>query len=152
QWITDRELSDVRGAIAFVERWLEQHDLPREIGLFGISRGACAAIAAAAENPAVRALVCDGAFSTDCTIEYLMKRWAYIFATVKVVYENHPPVFWRFLRWCMLCCAAREFRCSFPSVRKAILRMTPRPMLFIHGEKDSYLPVEQSRLLYALAP
>jgi hypothetical protein len=24
-------------------------------------------------------------------------------------------------------------------------------MLFIHGEKDSYLPVEQSRKLYALA-
>jgi pimeloyl-ACP methyl ester carboxylesterase len=52
----------------------------------------------------------------------------------------------------MLCHAGREFRCSFPSVRKAILRMPPRPMLFIHGEKDSYLPVEQSRLLYALAP
>lgn len=152
QWVTDRELSDIRGAIAFVEHSLAQHRLPHAIGLFGISRGACAAIIAAAQNPAVRALVCDGAFSTDCTIEYLMKRWAYIFATVKVVYENHPPVFWRFLRWCMLCCAAREFRCNFPSVRKAILRMTPRPMLFIHGEKDSYLPVEQSRLLYALAP
>jgi dipeptidyl aminopeptidase/acylaminoacyl peptidase len=29
--------------------------------------------------------------------------------------------------------------------------MSPRAMLFIHGEKDSYLPVEQSRRLFALA-
>ena len=29
--------------------------------------------------------------------------------------------------------------------------MTPRPILFIHGEKDSYIPVEQSRRLYAVA-
>ncbi len=29
--------------------------------------------------------------------------------------------------------------------------MTPRPILFIHGENDSYLPVDQSRMLYALA-
>jgi fermentation-respiration switch protein FrsA (DUF1100 family) len=36
-------------------------------------------------------------------------------------------------------------------VRKAIQRMKPRAMLFIHGEKDSYIPVQQSRLLYALA-
>jgi pimeloyl-ACP methyl ester carboxylesterase len=96
-------------------------------------------------------MVSDGVFSTDRTIEYFMKRWAYIFARVRIVYENHHPAFWKFLRWSMMHFARREFRCDFPSVRKAIQRMTPRPMLFIHGEKDSYLPVEQSRLLYALA-
>jgi pimeloyl-ACP methyl ester carboxylesterase len=152
QWVTDREVDDMRGAIAFVENWLEERGLPRRIGVFGISRGACAAILVAAEDPAVTAVVSDGAFSTDSTIESLMKRWAYIFAKVRVLYENHHPAFWRFLRWRMMRHAAREFRCRFPSVRKAIIRMTPRPMLFIHGEKDSYLPVEQSRLLYALAP
>ena len=59
----------------------------------------------------------DGAFSTDRTIEYFMKRWAYIFAKVKVVYENHHPAFWRFLRWLLFVVARREFRCTFPSVR-----------------------------------
>ena len=29
------------------------------------------------------------------------------------------------------------------------MRMVPRPILFIHGGRDSYIPVEQSRLLYA---
>jgi len=28
----------------------------------------------------------------------------------------------------------------------------PRPILFIHGERDSYIPVEQSQLLYEAAP
>lgn len=151
QWVTEREVNDIRGAVAYVQRWLDEQGLPREVGLFGISRGACASILIAAENPEIRALVCDGAFSTDSTIEWLMKRWAYIFASVQLVNENGWPEFWSFLRWLMMCFAQREFRCTFPSVRKAIMRMKPRPILFIHGEKDSYLPVEQSRLLYALA-
>ena len=151
QWVTDREVNDMRGAVAFVQRWLEEQGHATDIGLFGISRGACAAILAAAENEDIRVIVADGAFSTDTTIEHFMKRWAYIFAKVRVVYQNHPPIFWRFLRWSMIGFARREFRCRFPSVRKAIQRMTPRPILFVHGEKDSYLPVEQSRRLYALA-
>ncbi|MFQ5807723.1 MAG: alpha/beta hydrolase [Phycisphaerae bacterium] len=151
QWVSDREVADLRGAVAYVTEWLEQRGFARQIGLFGISRGACAGILAAAENPDIRVIVSDGAFSTDRTIEHFMKRWAYIFAKVRIVYENHHPAFWRFLRWSMMHFARRQFRCAFPSVRKAIQRMTPRPTLFIHGEKDSYLPVEQSRLLYALA-
>jgi len=152
QWVTDRDLDDMRGAAAFAEHWLARQGHPTGFGIFGTSRGACAAILLAVENPHIRAIVSDGAFSTDSTIEYFMRRWAYIFARVRFVYENHPPMFWRFLRWAMIHCAAHEFKCRFPSVQKAIRRITPRPMLFIHGEKDSYLPVEQSRRLYALAP
>lgn len=151
QWVTDREVDDMRGAVAFAQRWLEQRGLAPEIGAFGISRGAGAAILVAAENPGVRAIISDGGFSTDTTIEGYMKRWAYIFAKVRFVYENHPPTFWRFLRWAMIYFARREFKCRFPSVRKALARMPPRPILLIHGERDSYVPVEQSRRLYALA-
>ncbi len=152
QWITDRELHDIRGALAFASDWLAQRDLPRQVGIFGISRGACAAICEAAGNEQVTAIVCDGVYSTDRTIEYFMRRWAYIFAKVRVIYENHHPRFWMFLRWSLMQVARHTFRCSFPSVAKAITRMKPRPMLFIHGQRDSYLPVELSRQLYALAP
>jgi pimeloyl-ACP methyl ester carboxylesterase len=152
QWITNREMYDIRGAIAFVQDRLQRRRLPTELGLFGISRGACAAIVAAAECEDVKAIVCDGAYSTDRTIEYFMRRWAYIFAKVRIIYENHHPCFWVFLRWSLMLVARRKFKCTFPSVVKAIRRMSPRPMYFIHGERDSYLPVELSRLLYALAP
>ncbi|MFQ6047810.1 MAG: alpha/beta hydrolase [Phycisphaerae bacterium] len=151
QWVSDRELADILGAVAFVEDWLERHGWPVEIGLFGISRGACAAILAAEHDPRIRCLICDGAFSTDTILEYLMKRWAYIFARVRFVYQNHPPSFWRLLRWIVMRFTRRYFRCEFPSVRKALMRMAPRPVFFIHGQKDSYIPVEQTHLLYGLA-
>lgn len=152
QWPTEREVDDMLGAIAFVEDWLEQQGRPVEIALFGISRGAGAAILAAQHNPAIKAIITDGAFSSDTTLEYLMKRWAYIFAKVRFVYENHPPQFWRFLRWLLFRECKHKLGCVFPSVRKALKRMRPDlPILFIHGGRDSYIPVEQSQLLYKCA-
>lgn len=153
QWPSDRELNDMLGAIAYVEDWLERQGRPVALGLFGISRGAGAAVLAAQNNPAVKALVLDGAFSSDILIEYLIKRWAYIFAKVRFVYENHPPIFYRFLRRLLYRACKRELGCTFPSIRKALKRTpAPKPMLFIHGERDSYIPVEQSQLLYSMAP
>jgi pimeloyl-ACP methyl ester carboxylesterase len=153
QWPTNHELDDVLGAIAYVEDWLESRGRPVEVGLFGISRGAGAAILAAQNNKTVKAIIADGAFSSDTTLEHLMKRWAYIFAKVRFVYENHPPQFWRFLRWLLFCECRKRLNCTFPSVRKALTRMEgPRPIFFIHGERDSYIPVEQSHMLYELAP
>lgn len=151
QWASDREVSDMIGAIAYVEDMLETRGDPVKLGIFGISMGAGAAILASQNDPRVHALCVDGAFSTDTTIEHLMKRWAYIFAKVRFVYENHPPAFWRILRWGMIQQAQRDLGVEFPSVRKALMRMNPRPMFFIHGERDSYIPVEQTELLYALA-
>src|SRR3972149_5628098 len=139
------------GAIAFISSYLEQEDRPCDIGVFGISRGGGAAILAAAAVESVRAIVTDGAFSSDTTLEYLMRRFATIFARIRVVAENHPPMFWRFLRWLLFRECARRFKCRFPSVRKAVVRMGPKPILLIHGEKDSYIPIAQSQALYDLA-
>jgi len=151
QWLTDREVNDIRGAIAYVEDLLESQGRPKEIALFGISRGACATILAAVHNPNVKAIVVDGLFSTDNILEHLMRRWAYIFAKFRVVYENHHPLFWTFLRWVVVQVCRREMNCDFPSVRKALLRMPPKPLLMIHGQRDSYIPVHQAENLYALA-
>jgi pimeloyl-ACP methyl ester carboxylesterase len=151
QWATDREEWDMLGAIAWAEDFLERHGRPPELGLFGISRGGCAAILAAVDVPSVRAIVTDGAFSTDTTIQYLMKRWATIFAKVRVVAESHPPTFWRFLRWMLIRNCQRHFGCRFPSVRKALQRLGPTPILLIHGDKDGFIPVSQSQMLYDLA-
>ncbi len=151
QWITNHDMHDMLGAVAYVRAHLRDQDLPDEIGVFGISRGACAAILAAAADPHVRAVVADGAYSTDNCIEYFLKRWAAIFVSPGMPYEGHPPAFWRFMRRTLMLAARRAFRCLLPSVMQSLARMTPRPMLFIHGEKDSYLPVDQSRKLYAVA-
>ncbi|NLX04183.1 MAG: alpha/beta hydrolase [Phycisphaerae bacterium] len=152
QWVSDREVDDVHGAIAFLEDYLESQGRPADLGIFGISRGAAAAIIASMRNPAVKAIVTDGLFSTDATLEMLMKRWACIFAKVRFVYENHPDAFWKFLRWVLFICAHWKFRCRYPSVRRALKKMTPRPILMIHGDRDSYIPTDLARVLYRIAP
>ena len=150
-WPSDREQSDVLGAIAYVEDCLERRGRPRALGLVGISRGAGAALLAAVNVPSVKAIMIDGGFSTDVYLEYLMQRWVSIFAKVRLVYENHPPVFWRFLRWLSIREVSRRLNTRFPSVRKAVLRLGNVPMLIVHGERDGLIPAAQARLLYELA-
>jgi pimeloyl-ACP methyl ester carboxylesterase len=118
----------------------------------GISRGAAAGILASVYHPCVKALVTDGLFSSDMALEALMKRWAYIFARVRLIYENHPPAFWQLLRRLLFHHCRRRLKCEFPSVRKTLHRMGPKAMFLIHGERDSYIPADQCRSLYALAP
>jgi len=152
QWASDKELGDVLGACAYVESYLAAESRPTGIGLFGISRGAGAGILAAASDPNIKAIVCDGAFSTETTLVALMKRWANIFARVKLVYENHPDAFWRFMVWLLIHFAQPKLSRRFPSVRKALKEMQPRPIFFIHGQRDSYIREDQTRLLYEVGP
>jgi pimeloyl-ACP methyl ester carboxylesterase len=152
QWPSDKELEDTLGACAYVQSVLASEGRPAKIGLFGISRGAGAAILAAATDPNVAAIICDGVFSTGTTLVALMKRWAYIFARVKLVYENISDDFWRLLLWLMMRFAQPKLGCKFPSVRRALREMQARPIFFIHGQKDSYIPEELTRQLHAGAP
>jgi len=152
QWPSDRELEDVLGACAHVQSLLLSEGKSPDIGLFGISRGAGAGLLAASSDPNIKAIICDGAFSTETTLVSLMKRWAYIFARVKLVYENNPDAFWKFLVWLLFRFAQPRLGCRFPSVHKALKDMQPRPIFFIHGQRDSYIRPEQTYLLYAEAP
>lgn len=151
QWPSDKELEDTLGACAYVEAGLAEAGMPQRVGVFGISRGAGAAILASSSDPNIACIVCDGAFSTKETLTTLMKRWAYIFAKVKLVYENQPESFWKFLYWCMMRLAQPRLGRHFPSVRKALENMAPRPIMFIHGERDSYIRADQTQLLYSCA-
>ncbi|HDZ22336.1 hypothetical protein LCGC14_0203840 [marine sediment metagenome] len=152
QWPSDKELEDVLGAAAHVESALAAEGKPTDIGLFGISRGAGAGLLAASSDPNIKAIVCDGAFCTDTTLIALMKRWAHIFARVKLVYEHHSEGFWKILLWVLLRFARPKLGCKYPSVSRALKEMQPRPIFFIHGQKDSYIRVDQTRLLYQQAP
>lgn len=152
QWPSDKELEDTLGACAYLESYLAGEGKPMEIGLFGISRGAGAGILAASSDLNIKAVVCDGAFSTETTLVTLMKRWVHIFARVKLVYENHPEAFWHFMVWLLMRFAQPKLSRKFPSVRKALRDMQPRPIFFVHGQRDSYVLEDQTRLLYETAP
>ncbi len=152
QWPSDKELGDVLGAAAYASNRLVEEGLPGKVGLFGISRGAGAAILAAASDLEVGAVCCDGAFSTESICMAMMKRWAHIFARIKLVYEHHPEGFWRLLTWLLMRCAHKRMGCRYPSVHKALRDMATRPIMFIHGKRDSYIRVAQTRMLHAVAP
>lgn len=144
QWLTDKEISDVLGALAFVE---SLYAPGRVIGLFGVSRGGAAAVVAAAQTSVVRAIVTDSLFSTDLTLEMHMGRFAEIVVRMAVFYR-YLPQFWRFFRWLLLTVAEIKMKCRFPSVRKTLRRMHARPILFIHGQRDSYVGIAQAKRLY----
>lgn len=150
-WPSDREQSDLLGAIAYVEDYLDRHGRPKRLGLIGVSRGAGSIILGAVGVASVKAIMVDGAFSTDAYLEYLMRRWVSIFAKVRLVYENHHPLFWRFLRWLTMRRVSRHLGCRYPSVRKAIDRLGRTPIFIIHGERDGHIPVAQARMLYDIA-
>jgi len=152
QWPSDKDMEDVLGACAHVEAALAAEGKPTDIGLFGISRGAGAALLAASTDPNVKAIICDGAFGTETTVISFMKKWAHLFARVKLVYENHTETFWRLLVWLLIRFAQPRMGCRYLSVRKALKEMQARPIFFIHGGKDRYIHVEQTQLLYELAP
>ena len=117
--------------------------------MFGISRGAGAAVMAAAESivPA-RAILTDGAFSTDKILEWSMKKWVHVFARVRFVYERHRPAFWHFLRWLLLKLARIRFNCQFPSVRKTLHKLKGVSIFLVHGAKDSYITPEHAQMLF----
>ena len=152
QWPSDKEVEDVLGACAHVESLLSAEGRRPVVGLFGVSRGAGAGLLSAAIDHNIAALVCDGAFSTAETLVALMKRWASIFARVRLVYENHPEGFWRLLVWLLMCFAQPKLGRRFPSVKKAMRDMQSRPILLIHGQRDSYIRADHARSLFDQAP
>lgn len=152
QWPSDREYADMVGAIRHARRMTASGDRMPPIAILGLSRGASAAILAAAEDTEVRCVVTDSAFSTDLMLEFFMRRFATIFATIKVIARNHPPLFWRFMRIWLLRVYQRRFGLRFPSACQALRRRRSLPICMIQGSRDSCVPVEHARTLYEIAP
>jgi len=149
-WASNHEVHDILAAIAFVES-RRGADGPG-IGILGISRGASAAVVAAALSADVRCLVVDGVFSTDHSIDQLLKRWVQIFARVDLARATRSMTMYRVFRALMLFYVELKCRCRFPSTRRALMKLQSVPILFIHGQRDTYVPTEQTQVLYGLKP
>ena len=148
QWATEYELSDLRAALRYL-RGRSDVSATR-VGFFGMSRGAVTAIAVAADDPGVAGVVSDGAFCTKITLESYMRRWAPIFADVRKMLWLLPPFVFSGLR--KMAIRFSEHRVGIRFVRLApALRRLRTPILFIHGEEDSYLQMSQARTLFELA-
>jgi len=148
QWATDKELNDLLGAVAYVES-LPEVDC-HAVAVMGLSRGAGAAILAAARTQYIGALVTDSAFSSGHTMVLYMRKWVGIFAHARMLFRKLPDSFYEMLKIALMLIARRKFGCRFPSIERSIRRLGDRPILMIHGEKDNYIPLDLGKRLYSL--
>ena len=136
------EQRDVLGAVDFLRSGpLPYPDLgrPRSIAGWGVSLGASTLLLAAAREPAIRAIVSDSAF-TDALP--LLER--------EVPKGGHLPPF--FTPGALL--AARAiYGMDFYDVRPVdvVAQIGPRPLFFIHGDADSFIPPSDMSDLAAAA-
>lgn len=72
-WLTEFEVSDIRAVLKLIR----SHDdlSSQRLGLFGISRGGAAVLAAAAEADNVECVACESAYSTRTMMSLFSQRW-----------------------------------------------------------------------------
>ena len=148
QWVTDRDLADLRSAIKYL---LARTDADSKgIGIFGISKGGGTGLLAAAGERGIRCLVTDGAYGTHTTMVPYLKRWIQIYSDRKLLQRVLPTWFYGIVGMAGAKRVARNRGVTYPSVEKAVGRLN-RPLLMIHGEGDTYIKPEMAKALYERA-
>ena len=132
------EQRDVLGAADFLRSGpLPYPNLgrPRVIGGWGVSMGGATLILAAAREPAIRAIVSDCAYADIIPI---LER--------EVPKGSHlPPMFTPGA----LLAAQALYGINYYAVRPVdvVAQIAPRPIFFIHGESDAYIPSSNMTIL-----
>jgi fermentation-respiration switch protein FrsA (DUF1100 family) len=129
---------DVQGAVDYLKMRPEVN--PKKIGLVGHSMGGATAILAMARIPEINVLIAESAYATledniGNGIRYLTGLPPFPFA---------PAVIWF---------AERESGLELSDVRPidVVTSISPRPILFVHGEFDGIIDVENTYRLYEAA-
>ena len=131
-----REINDFLGAVAYAKERAPQNRL----GVIGYSMGAAVAIMSCANNTDVEALVLDSAFASHRgVVEYNFRR-AFRLPSAPFAWVADYLLWWR---------AGYRFRQVEPL--RDIAHITPRPILIIHGGRDSIVSPNDAALLYAAA-
>lgn len=131
------ERRDILGAVDWL---MAQGFRAGSIGVLGVSMGAASAIGAAAEDPAIGALVADCSYAE---IEPLMRRhWAQA--------SGLPGIFLPSTLFMGRFVVGTDVTAARPVTE--IDDIAPRPVLIIHGNADAFTPVEHGRALAAAAP
>jgi fermentation-respiration switch protein FrsA (DUF1100 family) len=134
------EPQDLRGAVDYLASRPDMADVP--IGVFGFSMGGVAAILAAADDPRIQAVATHGAFATlDRALAQRCRHHFWLFG---------PVVAWATRTVSQ---KARWFTMSPSAVApiNAISRLTPRPLLLLHGGRDPIVHPADARDLHDAA-
>lgn len=136
------EQRDVLGAVDFLRTGPIPYSTlgrPRIIGGYGVSMGAATLLLAAAQEPAIRAVVSDCAFADDIP---LLER--------EIPLRGHVPAV--FTPGALIM-ADVLYGIDFYAVRPEdiVASIAPRPIFFIHGTSDTFIPPSNMDVLAAAA-
>jgi alpha-beta hydrolase superfamily lysophospholipase len=132
------EVRDLDGAVAYLR---SRPDVdPERIGAWGGSMGSGVVIGAAAGNPAIKAIVADSVYAD---MAELWHRFGYVGV-------RRTPIRWSWgvpMRWATWLWTGQDIAAFKPV--ELIGRISPRPVLIIHGERDNAAcTVSDARRLY----
>lgn len=143
-WLSDFEVADVSAAIAYAKQRADLRDLP--MGLLGISRGGCAALAGAAEHKEIRVVACEGVATTRSMLLHYTLRWATLY--VPSWFMMFLPIWHlrRVLDWARVVSQLRR-RCRFTVLERTLPKLRDRRVLVIADGRDSYIPMELTEMV-----
>ena len=136
-WITAFELADLQGAIEYLCARPDAD--PAGIGLLGVSKGATAAICAAALDRRVRAIVADGAYPIDGMQRHYIRRYSDFTSLAPLVKRIPDVCLFSFCKWCKFLVGLRR-HCRFLNVEQ-LAAGVQQPVFMIYGERDPYVPL-----------
>ncbi|HLY24345.1 MAG TPA: alpha/beta hydrolase [bacterium] len=130
-----REVQDVLGAVEFVRTRRAGRRHP--IGIVGLSMGAAAAIIAAAQTPAIDVVVADSSYARlDQSVERIARR---VWSPFDLPAARRARRLGEHLIGAPLASVAPV---------EAVARISPRPVLIIHGRRDRLTDVADAHALY----
>ena len=141
-WPAEREVADALAVL----RWTLEH--PRfaglPVGVFGVSRGGCVALAAAAREPRASAVASDGGFVTDRLVTEFAFKWTTL-AVPKWAVPLIPRWHIRQSMWLLRKTAERKQNRKFLALKRDLKRLRGRPVWLVSGSRDSYVtPAQRS--------
>jgi dipeptidyl aminopeptidase/acylaminoacyl peptidase len=148
QWVTDHEIADFRTAVEYLKRRPDAD--PNGIGLFGLSKGGSAGLYVAADDPYLRCFVTDGVFDSMTTMVPYMQQWCRIYTQSRII-GMLPRCYFAYLAGLTLRRVSRQRKVHYDQLAEAMPRLSPRPLLMIHGGGDNYIKPEMAREIFDYA-
>ncbi|GER88868.1 alpha/beta hydrolase [Dictyobacter vulcani] len=131
-----REINDFLGAVAYAK----QRAPEARLGAVGYSMGAAVSIMGTARSPEIEALVADSAFATHRrVVEFAVSRTLHL-----------PFIIFEWVTDLILWLRA-GYRFNQVEPLRDIARISPRPVMIIHGMKDTIVDPHDAPLLYKAA-
>lgn len=144
-WLTEFELADVRGALSLIDARDELKH--QSLGVFGVSRGGSAALAAAATSQSVECVACESAYSTRAMMSLFSQRWVSLL--VPQWMSGWIPA-WHVELSLTGGRLYSQFKrgCRYAHIERYEPKLQERPVLLISGERDNYVRPEIANALH----